>query len=151
MEKIMGENNYRDNVKMQRITNFTCDERISDALIELHDKGYYTIFSCSGHSDNKFPIPYILFDRIASIGLGTLMNENGSPMHWEVDAEYGKYNDVPYSYTITRHFSERELEMYSIEQLIDIAMVELKLWVHTLPHNSFDIYTTGTLKKLYND
>ena len=43
----------KDNIKMQRVVNFTCDEKIADAIIKLHDKGYYTLFSCSGHLDEK--------------------------------------------------------------------------------------------------
>lgn len=143
---------YRDNVKLQRVTNFTCDEKIADAIIRLHEKGYYTVFSCSGHPDDKFLSPYILFDYIASIGLGELNGCNGAPIHWTIDVERGKdAPDMIYSYRISRSFSESELETFSKETLIEIAMLELTLWAFSVPHNSFDIYTTGTIKKVLDE
>ena len=55
---------------------------------------------------------------------------------------------VPLDYTIRRKFTNDELESTSLELLIDMAMTELNEWIDSLPHNIYDNYTTGTLKKV---
>ena len=136
-----------DTIKMQRVVNFTCDEKIADAIIKLHDKGYYTVFSCSGHLDEEEPAPYISFERIGVVGLAEFKGTNGEPKKW-IHQINGYYCGVPLDYIIRREFTDDELKSTSLESLIDMAMSELNEWIDSLPHNRYDNYTTGTLKKI---
>ena len=142
----------KDNIKMQRVVNFTCDEKIADNIIKLHDKGYYTVFSCAGHEEDEFISPYIMFDYIGTVGLSLIMGGgNEAPEHWEAEYQIDECTNMPINYIIRRYFTEEEFEKYGgAEVLIDIAMAELELWIFTLPKNHFDIYTTGNTRKVFD-
>ena len=141
----------KDNIKMQRVVNFTCDEKIADHIIKLHDKGYYTVFSCSGHEEDECPSAYILFDYIATVGFSIVMGAiNEAPINWEAEYQIDECTNMPINYTIRRHFTKEEFEKWdNVEVMIDIAMTELELWIFTLPKNPFDIYTTGSIRKVF--
>ena len=140
----------KDNIKMQRVVNFTCDEKIADNIIKLHDKGYYTVFSCAGHEEDEHLAPYIMFDYIGTVGLSMIMGGcNKAPIHWEAEYQIDECTNMPINYTIRRYFTEEEFEKYRVGVMVDIAMTELELWILTLPKNHFDIYTTGTIRKVF--
>ena len=141
----------KDNIKMQRVINFTCDEKIADHIIKLHDKGYYTVFSCSGHEEDEYISPYVMFDHIGSVGLSMLMGgENEAPMHWKAEYQIDECNNMPMNYTIRRYFTEEEIEEYGgVGVMIAIAMAELEFWIFNLPKNCFNIYTTGNTRKVF--
>lgn len=62
----------KDNIKIEKTTTFLCDELIADAIIKLNDKGYDTLYCCSGHADEIMPAPYIMFGYDASIGFSII-------------------------------------------------------------------------------
>lgn len=142
----------KDNIKMQRVVNFTCDGKIADSIIKLHDKGYYTVFSCAAHEEDEFPAPYIMFDYIATVGFSMMIEKNEAPINWEAEYQIDECTNMPINYTIRRHFTEEEFGKYGgVGVLIDIAMAELQLWIFTLPDNPFDIYTSGTIRKVFEE
>lgn len=140
----------KDNIKMQRVVNFTCDEKIADNIIKLHDKGYYTVFSCAGHEEDEHLAPYIMFDYIGTVGLSLMIGGgNEAPIHWEAEYQIDDSTNMPINYTIRRHFTDEDVEKYSVGMMVGMAMTELELWILTLPKNHFDIYTSGTTRKVF--
>ena len=141
----------KDNIKMQRVVDFTCDEKIADNILKLHDKGYYTVFSCAGHEEDEYLAPYIMFDYIGTVGLSLMIGgKNEAPVHWEAEYQISECSNMPINYIIRRHFTEDEFEKYGgANVLVAIAMAELESWIFTLPKNHFDIYTTSTTRKVF--
>ena len=136
----------RDNIKMEKVTTFMCDELIADAIIKLNDKGYDTLYCCSGHVDEILPAPYIMFGYEASIAFS--ITGITTPNNWKYDCE--KYsNNIPLRLRMYRPITDEEYEIFGVEGIIKIAMKELNNWVDSLPDSKFkNAYTHTTIKKI---
>lgn len=136
----------KDNIKIEKTTTFLCDELIADAIIKLNDKGYDTLYCCSGHVDEILPAPYIMFGYEASIGFS--ITGITTPNNWLYDCE-GYSHDIPLKLRIYRPITDEEYKIFGVETIIKIAMKELNNWVDSLTVNKFkDMYTHTTVKKL---
>ena len=101
---------------------FDCDDKIAESIMKLNRKGYETDFCCEGHLDIDKD-PYISFTRIPSI---VLYNNMETPTNWY-------YDNKPNNLVIKRRFTDEEREIFYDDELIDLAMKELKNWVDKLP------------------
>ena len=107
-------------MKLKKITTFEIDDKIAESIIKLNNKGYETAMCCSGHPDEEEIIPYVMFNRFVSYGIEYI------PFSWVVDKNYKEL-------VIRRFFTDEEKEIFTKEQLVDIAARELDNWVDTLP------------------
>ena len=105
---------------VKKTSYFEIDDKIAGAIIKLNNKGFETTMCCSGHPDEKEIIPYVMFNRFVSYGIEYI------PCSWVVDKNYKEL-------VIRRFFDDKEKEIFTKEQLIDIAAKELDNWVDTLP------------------
>lgn len=121
-------------MKIIRVDNyFECDEKITEAILILNNKGYITDFCCSGHPGDI--TPYVSFTRIPSQEL--MFGE--MPVNW--------IDDITGSWlTVRRYFEKEDYEKYTEEELIDIAMKELLEWAKILPESIFSHITKGNMK-----
>ena len=107
-------------MKLKKVVEFEIDDKIAESIIKLNNKGYETAMCCSGHPDEEEIIPYVMFNRFVSYGIEYI------PFSWVVDKNYKEL-------VIRRFFDDKEKEIFTKEQLIDIAAKELDNWVDTLP------------------
>ena len=107
-------------MKLKKITTFEIDDKIAESIIKLNNKGYETAMCCSGHPDEEEIIPYVMFNRFVSCRIEYI------PFSWVVDKNYKEL-------VIRRFFTDEEKEIFTKEQLVDIAARELDNWVDTLP------------------
>jgi hypothetical protein len=54
------------------------DDQIVCAIIELNQKGYKTLFCCSGHNDKESSSAYIMFAK-------SFIEKYGMPVGWDID------------------------------------------------------------------
>lgn len=136
----------KDNIKIEKTTTFLCDGLIADAIIKLNDKGYDTLYCCSGHADEIMPAPYIMFGYDASIGFS--ITGITTPNNWRYNCEESS-NNIPLRFRIYRPITDEEYEIFGAEGIIKIAMRELNNWVDSLPDSKFkNAYTYTTIKKI---
>ena len=107
-------------MKLKKVATFEVDDKIAESIIKLNNKGYETAMCCSGHPDEEEIIPYVMFDRFVSSRIEYI------PFSWVVDKNYKEL-------VIRRFFTDEEKEIFTKEQLVDIAASELDNWVDTLP------------------
>ena len=107
-------------MKLKKITTFEVDDKIAESIIKLNNKGFETAMCCSGHPDEEEIIPYVMFNRFVSCRIEYI------PFSWVVDKNYKEL-------VIRRFFTDEEKEIFTKEQLVDIAARELDNWVDTLP------------------
>ena len=107
-------------MKLKKITTFEIDDKIAESIIKLNNKGFETAMCCSGHPDEKEITPYVMFTRFVSYGIEYI------PFGWNADERFKEL-------VIRRFFDDEEKEIFTKEQLIDIAARELDNWVDTLP------------------
>ena len=107
-------------MKLKKVVEFEIDDKIAESIIKLNNKGYETAMCCSGHPDEEEIIPYVMFNRFISYGIEYI------PFSWVVDKNYKEL-------VIRRFFTDEEKEIFTKEQLVDIAARELDNWVDTLP------------------
>ena len=108
------------------------DEKIVNAIKILNEKGYTTRYCCSGHPENLDKIKkdktnmgtYVAFDS------DIIFIDNGVPENWTQPI------NVPGMY---RYFTDEEIDNFTPNQLIDLAMKELEEWANNLPENRFAI------------
>ena len=103
-----------------KTVTFEVDDKIAESIIKLNNKGFETAMCCSGHPDEEEIIPYVMFDRFVSSRIEYI------PFSWVVDKRFKEL-------VIRRFFDDEEKEIFTKEQLIDIAARELDNWVDTLP------------------
>ena len=108
-------------MKVTKSVTFEVDDKIAESIIKLNNKGYETAMSCSGHPDEEEIIPYVMFNRFVSCRIEYI------PFSWVVDKNYKEL-------VIRRFFTDEEKEIFTKEQLVDIAARELDNWVDTLPN-----------------
>ena len=108
------------------------DEKIVNAIKILNEKGYTTRYCCSGHPENLDKIKkdktkmgtYVAFDS------DIIFIDNGVPENWTQPINVlGMY----------RYFTDEEIDNFTPNQLIDLAMRELEEWANNLPENRFAI------------
>lgn len=94
---------------------FDVDDAIAEAIQILNRKGYYTLFSCSGHTDDQhYPgHAYVQFDQV--------MIPEEIPEGWYYEDDVNLY----YQYT---SMNEKELE----EEIITV-MAAFNEWAINLP------------------
>lgn len=117
---------------------FECDDKIAPYIIELNEIGYKTDFCCSGHSEKGEldTEPYISFLRVPS---NIIHKGIGAPSNWT--SEYEENHLV-----IRRHYRPDELQIFTIDQLINISMQELKHWVKSL--KPINLYESVEIKRI---
>ena len=106
-------------MKLKKVVEFEVDDKIAESIIKLNNKGFETAMCCSGHPDEKEITPYVMFTRFVSYGIEYI------PFGWIVDERFKEL-------VIRRVFTDEEKEIFTKEQLIDIAAKELDNWVDSL-------------------
>ena len=121
-------------MKLKKITTFEVDDKIAESIIKLNNKGFETTMCCSGHTDEKEIIPYVMFTRFVSYGIEYI------PFGWIADERFKEL-------VIRRCFTDEEKEVFTKEQLINIAAKELDNWVDSLPEfkNPYQIMRTEVI------
>ena len=121
-------------MKIRKVTEFEVDNKIAESTIKLNNKGFETAMCCSGHPDEKEITPYVMFTRFVSYGIEYI------PFGWVADERFKEL-------VIRRFFTDEEKEMFTKEQLIDIAARELDSWVDSLPdfENPYQIMRTEVM------
>ena len=106
---------------VKKTSYFEVDDKIAGAIIKLNQLGYTTNYCCSSHPEDKdSDPPYIMFSKLVSPWIKTI------PNNWYVDKRFKEC-------VIKREFSNEEKEIFTGEQLVDLAMKELNNWVDKLP------------------
>ena len=106
---------------VKKTSYFEVDDKIAGAIIKLNQLGYTTNYCCSSHPEDKDgDPPYIMFAKLVSPWIKTI------PNNWYVDKRFKEC-------VIKREFSDEEKEIFTGEQLVDLAMKELNNWVDKLP------------------
>ena len=106
---------------VKKTSYFEVDDKIAGAIIKLNQLGYTTTYCCSSHPEDKdSDPPYIMFTKLVSPWIKTI------PNNWYVDKRFKEC-------VIKREFSNEEKEIFTGEQLVDLAMKELNNWVDKLP------------------
>ena len=106
---------------IKKVTMFEVDDKIAGAIIKLNQLGYTTNYCCSSHPEDKdSDPPYIMFTKLVSPWIKTI------PNNWYIDKRFKEC-------VIKRHFTNEEKEVFTGEQLVDLAMKELNNWVDKLP------------------
>ena len=106
---------------VKKTSYFEVDDKIAGAIIKLNQLGYTTNYCCSSHPEDKdSDPPYIMFSKLVSPWIKTI------PNNWYVDKRFKEC-------VIKREFSDEEKEIFTGEQLVDLAMKELNNWVDKLP------------------
>ena len=108
-------------MKLKKITTFEVDDKIAESIIKLNNKGFETAMCCSGHPDEKEIIPYVMFNKFVSHVIEYI------PFGWVIDKRFEEL-------VIRRYFTSEEKEIFTKEQLIDIAAKELDTWADSLPN-----------------
>ena len=106
-------------MKLKKVVEFEVDDKIAESIIKLNNKGYETAMCCSGHPDEEEIIPYVMFTRFVSYGIEYI------PFGWNADERFKEL-------VIRRVFTDEEKEIFTKEQLINIAAKELDNWVDSL-------------------
>ena len=121
-------------MKLKKVVEFEVDDKIAESIIKLNNKGFETAMCCSGHPDEKEIIPYVMFTRFVSSGIEYI------PFGWVADERFKEL-------VIRRFFTDEEKEIFTKEQLVDIAARELDNWVDTLPifENPYQIMRTEVM------
>ena len=107
-------------MKIKKVVEFEVDDKIAESIIKLNNKGFETAMCCSGHPDEKEIIPYVMFNKFVSHVIEYI------PHAWVVDKRFKEL-------VIRRYFTNEEKEIFTKEQLVDIAARELDNWVDSLP------------------
>ena len=121
-------------MKLKKITTFEVDDKIAESIIKLNNKGFETAMCCSGHPDEEEIIPYVMFNKFVSHVIEYI------PFSWVVDKRFEEL-------VIRRYFTSEEKEIFTKEQLVDIAARELDNWVDSLPdfENPYQIMRTEVM------
>ena len=121
-------------MKLKKVVEFEVDDKIAESIIKLNNKGFETAMCCSGHPDEKEITPYVMFTRFVSYGIEYI------PFSWIVDERFKEL-------VIRRVFTDEEKEIFTKEQLVDIAAKELDNWVDSLPkfENPYQIMRTEVI------
>ena len=106
-------------MKLKKVVTFEVDDKIAESIIKFNNKGFETAMCCSGHPDEKEITPYVMFNRFVSYGIEYI------PFGWVADERFKEL-------VIRRVFTDEEKEIFTKEQLIDIAAKELDNWVDSL-------------------
>ena len=106
---------------IKKTSYFEVDDRIAGAIIKLKQLGYTTSYSYTSHPEyTDSDPPYIMFTKLVSPWIKTI------PNNWYVDKRFKEC-------VIKREFSNEEKEIFTGEQLVDLAMKELNNWCDKLP------------------
>ena len=106
---------------IKKTSYFEVDDKIAGAIIKLNQLGYTTSYCCSSHPEDKdSDPPYIMFTKLVSPWIKT------TPNNWYVDERFEEC-------VIKREFTDEEKEIFTGEQLVDLAMKELNNWCDKLP------------------
>lgn len=114
-------------MKIKITKEFEVDPKIAHAIILLNDKGYETKYCCSGHPEELFKDG--THDGITYYNMGTYVSFKNRdilkdcPDNWVLMNIGGMY----------RFFTQEEIDTFSLDQLIDLAMKELLDFAKKLP------------------
>lgn len=122
---------------------YELDDKIAMSIIKLNQKGFVTVFCCEGHPEGA----YIAFDRSTSLVLDNYLPINikkfgkilyNHPINWVIDR--CEYDNLYYKYfIIRRYFTEEEYLTNTDEQLTDMVVKELDMWIDSLPNRNNDV------------
>ena len=107
-------------MKLKKVVTFEVDDKIAESIIKLNNKGFETAMCCSGHPNEEEITPYVMFNKFVSHVIEYI------PFTWVIDKRFEEL-------VIRRYFTSEEKEIFTKEQLIDIAARELDNWADTLP------------------
>ena len=107
-------------MKLKKVVEFEVDDKIAESIIKLNNKGFETAMCCSGHPDEEEIVPYVMFTKFVSYGIEYM------PYAWVIDKRFEEL-------VIRRYFTSEEKEIFTKEQLVNIAARELDTWVDSLP------------------
>ena len=105
---------------VKKTSYFEIDDKIAESIIKLNNKGFETAMCCSGHPDEEEIVPYVMFTKFVSYGIEYI------PHTWVIDKRFKEL-------VIRRYFTNEEKEIFTKEQLVDIAARELDTWVDSVP------------------
>ena len=126
----------KDNVRMEIKKSIEVDSLIANAIKILNEKGYTTLYSCSGHPENLEK----LGENRHSMGTYVFFPQNEFLLIMCNIPEKWSYQDS----TIYRHYTDEEVIAHKPEQLLNITMKELEDWANNLP-DSISVKMYGTL------
>ena len=119
---------------VKKTSYFEIDDKIAESIIKLNNKGFETAMCCSGHPDEEEIVPYVMFTKFVSYGIEYI------PHTWVIDKRFKEL-------VIRRYFTNEEKEIFTKEQLVDIAAKELDNWVDSLSEfkNPYQIMRTEVI------
>ena len=121
-------------MKLKKVVTFEVDDKIAESIIKLNNKGFETAMCCSGHPDEEEIVPYVMFTKFVSYGIEYI------PHTRVIDKRFKEL-------VIRRYFTNEEKEIFTKEQLVDIAAKELDNWIDSLPifKNPYQIMRTEVI------
>lgn len=114
-------------MKIKITKEFEVDPKIAHAIVLLNDKGYKTNYCCSGHPEELFKDG--IYNGITYYHMGTYICFKDRdvlkdcPDNWVLFSNGGIY----------RLYSQEEIDLFRLDQLIDLAMKELLNFAKRLP------------------
>ena len=121
-------------VRLEIRKNVEVDVLIANAIKTLNEKGYTTLYSCSGHCENLSKVR----ENTHSMGTHVFFTPNEFLLFRDIPKKW-QYQDS----TIYRHYTDEEINTHTPEQLLDMTMKELEEWANELPNSlSIEVYNT---------
>ena len=121
-------------VRLEIRKNVEVDVLIANAIKTLNEKGYTTLYLCSGHCENLSKVR----ENTHSMGTYVFFTPNEFLLFRDIPKKW-QYTDS----TIYRHYTDEEVSRHTPEQLLDMTMKELEEWTNELPNSlSIEVYNT---------
>ena len=122
----------KDSVKIEIKKSIKVDPLIANAIKTLNEKGYTTKFSCSGHPDELYKYENNLYHLGSYVTFELSVSKSFDDRYFDIPKNW-TYNGIG----IYRFFEEDDIKTFTPEQLIEISMKELEVWVNNLEENKF--------------
>lgn len=105
------------------------DTQILDVILRLNQKGYPTLFCCSGHPSNVAGGAYF--------GINRIMEQENIPDGFTLNIEEGRsvYRSIPYGRRNVKKGQKTitKFERSTIERLVKEDIMNFRIWVERLP------------------
>lgn len=120
-------------MKIRITKEFEVDPKIAHAIILLNDKGYKTDFCCSGHPEELFK--FGTYNGVAHYSMGTYVCFKDRKLMTDCPDNWFLFDNG----AMYRFFTQEEIDIFRLDQLIDLAMKELLNFAKKLPSiNDYD-------------